>query len=251
MNNLKEYIKKLEDSGASFREQEQALKQIEKTIKESKETKKDAIASKNADIIVAAFKKIENKLNKKYEELLNTPALAGAPGPQGPAGKDGKIGKDGLPGRDGRDGKDGKNGADGKDGISIIDAKIDFDGSLLIVLSDGNEIDAGRVVSDAVAKEYNAFMTRGEIIPTQTGNSGKYLTTDGDTLSWATVSGGASYPDQTGNNGKFLQTDGTDVSWQAVDALPSQTGNESKILSTDGTTAVWTQDFSKLNLMGY
>lgn len=46
-------------------------------------------------------------------------------------------------------------------------------------------------------------------------------------------------PDQTGNSGKFLSTDGTVVSWQSVDALPSQTGNSGKYLTTDGTNASW------------
>ena len=181
--------------------------------------------AKNASVIVAAFKKIEEKLNKKYDELLRTPALVGAQGPQGQAGKDGKNGKDGLNGLNGKNGVDGKDGADGKDGVSVVDAYIDFDGSLVIKLSDGTDIDAGRVVSDAVAKEVNNFMTRGEILPLQDGQAGKFLTTDGTILSWATASGGAVYPDQT--------------------------GKEDFVLSTDGTDALWTQDFSKLNLMGY
>jgi hypothetical protein len=44
-------------------------------------------------------------------------------------------------------------------------------------------------------------------------------------------------PTQTGNTGKFLTTDGTTSSWGVVDALPSQTGNAGKFLTTDGTTA--------------
>lgn len=46
-------------------------------------------------------------------------------------------------------------------------------------------------------------------------------------------------PSQTGNSGKYLKTDGTTSSWQTVDALPSQTGNSGKYLTTDGTTATW------------
>jgi hypothetical protein len=51
--------------------------------------------------------------------------------------------------------------------------------------------------------------------------------------------GGASLPTQTGNSGKYLTTDGTTASWSTVNALPSQTGNNGKILTTDGTTASW------------
>lgn len=78
-----------------------------------------------------------------------------------------------------------------------------------------------------------------DALPTQTSNSGKYLTTDGTTASWATVSGGASLPTQTGNSGKYLTTDGTNTSWSTVNALPTQTGNSGKILTTDGTSASW------------
>ena len=46
-------------------------------------------------------------------------------------------------------------------------------------------------------------------------------------------------PSQTGNNGKFLGTNGTTLSWNTVDALPSQTGNNGKFLTTNGTTASW------------
>ncbi len=46
-------------------------------------------------------------------------------------------------------------------------------------------------------------------------------------------------PSQTGNNGKFLTTDGTTASWATVNALPSQTGNNGKFLTTDGSTASW------------
>ena len=76
----------------------------------------------------------------------------------------------------------------------------------------------------------------GGTLPEQTGQSGKYLTTDGTNASWANVN---SLPSQTGQNGKFLTTDGTDASWANVDALPSQTGNAGKYLTTDGSSASW------------
>jgi hypothetical protein len=46
-------------------------------------------------------------------------------------------------------------------------------------------------------------------------------------------------PSQAGNSGKFLTTNGTVSSWGAVDALPSQTGNAGKYLTTNGTAATW------------
>lgn len=48
-----------------------------------------------------------------------------------------------------------------------------------------------------------------------------------------------SLPTQTGESGKFLTTDGTAASWANVDTLPSQTGQSGKYLTTDGTTASW------------
>lgn len=51
---------------------------------------------------------------------------------------------------------------------------------------------------------------------------------------------GAAVPTQTGQSGKFLTTNGTVASWEAVDALPSQASNSGKYLTTDGTTASWT-----------
>jgi hypothetical protein len=82
------------------------------------------------------------------------------------------------------------------------------------------------------------------VIPNQTDNEGKYLTTDGTDVSWESVD---ALPDQTGNTGKFLTTDGTDATWETVDALPDQTDNEGKFLTTDGTDASWTE----LNLDEY
>ena len=46
-------------------------------------------------------------------------------------------------------------------------------------------------------------------------------------------------PSQATNSGKYLTTNGTTPSWATVDALPSQTGNSGKYLTTNGTTASW------------
>lgn len=48
-----------------------------------------------------------------------------------------------------------------------------------------------------------------------------------------------SLPAQSGQSGKFLTTDGTAASWATVDALPSQSGQSGKYLTTNGTTASW------------
>jgi hypothetical protein len=46
-------------------------------------------------------------------------------------------------------------------------------------------------------------------------------------------------PSLTGNSGKYLTNNGTSASWATVDALPSQTGNSGKYLTTNGTSASW------------
>lgn len=52
-------------------------------------------------------------------------------------------------------------------------------------------------------------------------------------------------PNQSGNSGKFLTTNGSAMSWATVDALPSQTGQSGKYLTTNGVSASWgTIDFS-------
>ncbi len=58
------------------------------------------------------------------------------------------------------------------------------------------------------------------VVPSQTGNSGKYLTTDGTTSSWGTVN---ALPSQTGNSGKYLTTNGSAASWASIvtDPTPS------------------------------
>ena len=73
---------------------------------------------------------------------------------------------------------------------------------------------------------------------TTTNNSGNWNTAYG----WGNhaSAGYATYPSQTGNSGKYLTTNGTVTSWAAVDALPDQTGNAGEYLTTNGTTASWT-----------
>jgi hypothetical protein len=96
------------------------------------------------------------------------------------------------------------------------------------------------------------------VVPSQTGNSGKYLTTNGTVSSWATTvvpadysakgvilvgTGSGTYVAQSvGTNGQVLtansaQADG--VEWTTLDALPSQTGNAGKYLTTNGSAASW------------
>jgi len=79
-------------------------------------------------------------------------------------------------------------------------------------------------------------VTAEELLPSQSGNSGKFLTTDGSDIEWASVD---ALPSQSGNSGKYLTTNGETASWTTVDALPDQAGNSGKYLTTDGSSASW------------
>jgi microcystin-dependent protein len=58
-------------------------------------------------------------------------------------------------------------------------------------------------------------------LPSQTGQAGQFLTTNGSALDWAEVD---ALPLQTGHSGEFLTTDGTDPSWVAVQANSTSFG---------------------------
>jgi hypothetical protein len=92
-------------------------------------------------------------------------------------------------------------------------------GSTIETLSEDVTVDIGSISLNLVYdgstwQIYTSGTPSEKEIPEQTGNSGKYLTTDGTNLSWGTVSAtGSGLPNQVGNDGKFLTTDGTDASW--------------------------------------
>jgi hypothetical protein len=69
-------------------------------------------------------------------------------------------------------------------------------------------------VTSSIQTQLNA---KEATLPSQTGNTGKYLTTDGSAKSWGTVSQYA-LPTQSGNSGKYLTTNGTAESWGTVSA---------------------------------
>jgi hypothetical protein len=85
-----------------------------------------------------------------------------------------------------------------------------------------------------------ALGSSGTDLPSQSGNSGKVLGTDGADLSWVDPSG---LPEQSGNAGKVLGTDGSDLSWVAQtgggSSLPSTSGHSNEILSNDGADLDW------------
>jgi hypothetical protein len=152
-----ELLKNLE--GMSADEQMTAVVELQKAAMKQLEEQKQVSIGKSAEMVIQGLKKIKSDFEAKFDSL-NYDIQAkvanlkdGQPGIQGPKGDQGDRGLDGANGRDGRDGKDGRDGVDGVDGIGVRDAKIDFDGSLVISLTDGREINCGEVVSVDVAKQ--------------------------------------------------------------------------------------------------
>jgi hypothetical protein len=200
-------------------EKKAALDAIQVSIAKSKEVQKQRIGE-NVGLVVDALKKIESDIRSRFDEVGNAIEKRVATikdGRDGKDGKDGKNGRDGLNGKQGvqgtkgQDGRDGRDGVDGVDGISVTSARIDFDGSLVISLSSGIELNVGEVVAPDLAESIKVITNGGgtsqfvldtltslqtqinNLIPSQTGNSGKFLTTNGTALSWSSVAGGLSY----------------------------------------------------------
>lgn len=155
MADPKEIIKKINDGSLTYEEQLALLSQVEQTIKEQKQKKEEQLQLKS-DYIIQAFNKIKNDLEQRINEIEVKEPIQG---PKGDKGDKGERGADGYQGRDGRDGKDGINGVDGVDGVGVADAHIDFDGTLVITLTNGKEITAGDVVPLDIAEKLQVFYT--------------------------------------------------------------------------------------------
>ena len=205
--------------GMTEEQQKAVLESIRSTMAKSRELQKQKVGEQ-AQLVIQALKKIESDIKSRYDEVGNkieervASIKDGKDGRNGTNGRDGRAGRDGMPGPMGPKGADGRNGTDGRDGedgVSVTDAHIDFDGSLIISLSSGRTINVGEVVAPDLAEKIKVITNGGgtsqsvldtlaslqtqinNLIPSQTGNAGKYLTTDGSTLSWGTIVGGLTY----------------------------------------------------------
>jgi hypothetical protein len=205
--------------GMTQDQQTAALESIKESVAKAKAVQKQRIGE-NVQVVVQALKKLEADIRSRYDEVGNKIEKRVATikdGQDGRNGVNGKDGKDGRPGRDGgtgprgADGLNGRDGRDGDDGVSVTDAHIDFDGSLIISLSSGRTINVGEVVAPDLAEKIKVITNGGgtsqqvldtlaslqtqidNLIPSQTGNAGKFLTTNGSALSWGSAVGGLSY----------------------------------------------------------
>ena len=214
---ISELERKLGIEGMSADEQMAIVIALQKSAEEKSLKARDETVGKSAELVIQGLKKIKSDIEARFSELNTTIQTKvyslqdGKDGRDGRDGKDGLDGKQGLQGNNGKDGRDGRDGVDGADGISVTSARIDFDGSLIISLSSGTELNVGEVVAPDLAESIKVITNGGgtsqsvldtlaslqtqinNLIPSQTGNSGKYLTTNGTALSWASVAGGLSY----------------------------------------------------------
>jgi hypothetical protein len=205
--------------GMTDEQQKAVLQSIRNTMGQARELQKQKVGEQ-ARLVIEALKKIEGDIKSRYDEVGNKIEQRVASIKDGKDGRDGVNGRDGRAGRDGTtgpmgprgaNGRDGVDGQDGEDGVSVTDAHIDFDGSLIISLSSGRTINVGEVVAPDLAEKIKVITNGGgtsqsvldalaslqtqinNLIPSQTGNAGKFLTTNGTSTSWADVAGGLSY----------------------------------------------------------
>jgi hypothetical protein len=209
--------RKLGIDGMSADEQMDLIVALQKSAEEKAEQAREETIGKSAELVIQGLKRIKSDIETRFSELnstIQTKASSlrdGIDGKDGRDGKEGKAGRDGAKGEKGESGQAGIDGVDGVDGVSVTNAHIDFDGSLIITLSTGVEINVGEVVAPDLAERIKVITNGGgtsqsvldtlaslqtqitNLIPSQTGNSGKFLTTNGTSTSWASVAGGLSY----------------------------------------------------------
>jgi hypothetical protein len=205
--------------GMTEEQQTAVLDSIKSTMLQARTVQKQRVGE-NVQVVVQALKKLESDIKARYDETgraIEKRVASIKDGKDGQNGVNGKDGRDGRPGRDGatgpkgNDGLPGRNGIDGVDGVSVTNAFIDFDGSLIINLSNGQDLNVGEVVAPDLAEKIKVITNGGgtsqqvldtlaslqtqinNLIPSQTGNAGKFLTTDGTELSWGSAVGGLSY----------------------------------------------------------
>jgi hypothetical protein len=113
----------------------------------------------NVDLkLTALYDKLLSKI-QAVEAIRGEKGDKGDPGPTGEKGPKGDKGDTGVgkDGKDGVDGKDGIDGKDGEDGVGVQDATVDFDGHLVLTLTNGEEVDAGSVKDLNEAQAPNVY----------------------------------------------------------------------------------------------
>ena len=231
MSSIKDLIKSIEAADSSFDEKLAAINQMEETLVAMRQQEEKAVQD-NVDLIVEAIKVMENKVTAQLEVAKSIVPEKGDKGDKGDGGLDGRQGIDGKNGLDGRDGKDG---IDGKDGVSVTDAKIDFDGSLVISLSTGQEINVGEVVAPDLAEKIKVISTMSTNGAVGIKDEGTSITGGVKTINFvgATVTATNSGDDVTVN-----VSAGTGTVTSVAATVPSFLSVAGSPITTSGTLAI-------------
>ena len=231
MANIRELIQSIEANDSSFDEKLDAINKMEETLVAMRQQEEQAVQD-NVDLIVEAIKVMENKVTAQLEVAKSIVPEKGNKGDKGERGLDGRQGVDG---KNGLNGRDGKNGIDGKDGVSVTDAKIDFDGSLVITLSTGQEINVGEVVAPDLAEKIKVISTMSTNGAVAILDEGTSITSGVKTINFvgATVTATNSADDVTVN-----VSAGTGTVTSVAATVPSFLSVSGSPITTSGTLAI-------------
>jgi len=159
--------RKLGIDGISAEQQMEIITALQQSAAEKIAKAKSESIGKGAELVIQGLKKIKSDMEQKFAQLNGeiqskvASVQDGQDGKNGKDGRDGKQGPAGATGPAGRDGVPGRDGVDGDNGIGVAAARIDFDGSLVITLDDGREINAGEVVPFDVAERIKVITNGG------------------------------------------------------------------------------------------
>jgi len=159
--------RKLGIDGISAEQQMEIITALQQSAAEKIAKAKSESIGKGAELVIQGLKKIKSDMEQKFAQLNSeiqskvASVQDGQDGKNGKDGRDGKQGPAGSTGPAGRDGVPGRDGVDGADGTGVASARIDFDGSLVITLDDGREINAGEVVPFDVAERIKVITNGG------------------------------------------------------------------------------------------
>ena len=159
--------RKLGIDGISAEQQMEIITALQQSAAEKIAKAKSESIGKGAELVIQGLKKIKSDMEQKFAQLNGeiqskvASVQDGQDGKDGKDGRDGKQGPAGATGPAGRDGVPGRDGVDGSDGTGVSSARIDFDGSLVITLDDGREINVGEVVPFDVAERIKVITNGG------------------------------------------------------------------------------------------
>jgi len=190
---------------------------------------------------------LDKELPKLTDQVDTVKKLKGEQGDRGLQGDKGNAGRDGKDGKDGRDGKDGsigKNGKDGEDGVSVVNAKVDFDDTLVLTLSTGKEINVGEVKGEKGENGRDGNTGANGIgVPTG-GTSGQILaknsSLDYDT-GWITNSGSGTVTSVAATAGTGISITGSPITTSGTLNITNSAPDQTVVLtagtgiSTSGT----------------